>query len=427
MLLFYPCAYAAIGLLMRARLRVADRSIVLDGLVAALGAGSLACAFWLSPLLVATGRTTPELLTSLAYPICDVVLLGLLVGMATLTGWRFDRTSLLLGLGLAAMVAGDVAFLVQSARGSYVEGGLVDVAWPAAALLLAAAATLPSSPTPRARLADGRVLAVPVLFSFVALGVLVWGAFGAVGGPAVALAIAALAAVVVRMASSVREHQREVDSQRVEARTDALTGLRNRRALIEDLGEVFRLADRERPSLLLLFDLDGFKSYNDAFGHPAGDVLLAGLGRRFETAVGPAGRAYRLGGDEFAALVSADPMTATPTRRAAVEALSLRTPTFYTGTSVGEVSLADEARDVSGALRIADRRLYGDKASHGAVHAAGAAILAGDGAADRRVASSRSRTASEGNPRQRGPRGLDGQRRYTSTGMKGTQTSRRSL
>ena len=58
------------------------------------------------------------------------------------------------------------------------------------------------------------------------------------------------------------------------------------------------------PTTLVLFDLDGFKGYNDTFGHPAGDALLSRVGTRLATATAPYGSAYRLGGDEFASLVS---------------------------------------------------------------------------------------------------------------------------
>ena len=76
------------------------------------------------------------------------------------------------------------------------------------------------------------------------------------------------------------------------ASTDALTRLGNRRALIDDL--LARLAEKEgRGELVLaLFDLDGFKQYNDTFGHPAGDSLLARLGRRLLDAV--AGHGHRI-------------------------------------------------------------------------------------------------------------------------------------
>ena len=58
--------------------------------------------------------------------------------------------------------------------------------------------------------------------------------------------------------------------------------------------------------MLVLFDLDGFKTYNDTFGHPAGDALLTRLGAALRTAVGPNSGAYRMGGDEFCTLLPAD-------------------------------------------------------------------------------------------------------------------------
>ena len=54
--------------------------------------------------------------------------------------------------------------------------------------------------------------------------------------------------------------------------------------------------------MLALFDLDGFKHYNDTFGHPAGDALLERLGGNLARLVAGRGRAYRMGGDEFCAL-----------------------------------------------------------------------------------------------------------------------------
>jgi GGDEF domain-containing protein len=90
-----------------------------------------------------------------------------------------------------------------------------------------------------------------------------------------------------------------------QARVDVLTGLANRRQLTEDLdGAVAGSAHR----ILAMFDLDGFKAYNDAFGHPAGDGLLSRLGARLEQAAAEhGGVAYRLGGDEFCVLVETRP------------------------------------------------------------------------------------------------------------------------
>ena len=104
------------------------------------------------------------------------------------------------------------------------------------------------------------------------------------------------------MALAFLENQRVLLASRSEAVTDALTGMGNRRRLMNDLARAVEEADAADPHLLALFDLNGFKRYNDTFGHPAGDHLLARLGQRLEKTMAPYGRAYRLGGDEFCAL-----------------------------------------------------------------------------------------------------------------------------
>ena len=104
--------------------------------------------------------------------------------------------------------------------------------------------------------------------------------------------------------------------------TDVLTGLGNRRMLVEDLDEATEIASEADPRLLVMFDLNGFKAYNDTFGHPAGDSLLARLGQNLATAVAPYGRAYRMGGDEFCALLA--PGDAPIGKLAAATAAALR-------------------------------------------------------------------------------------------------------
>ena len=89
-----------------------------------------------------------------------------------------------------------------------------------------------------------------------------------------------------------------------DATTDALTGLGNRRKLFADM-ERRRIAG-SRDELVAIFDLDGFKAYNDTFGHPAGDALLAALGRKLTLAAAGRGEAYRIGGDEFVVTTRVD-------------------------------------------------------------------------------------------------------------------------
>ena len=84
---------------------------------------------------------------------------------------------------------------------------------------------------------------------------------------------------------------------------DFLTGLGNRRRLMADL-ERLLVSDSASEHVLALFDLDGFKAYNDSYGHAAGDTLLTRLAHRLDEVIaGPRVRAYRMGGDEFCVLV----------------------------------------------------------------------------------------------------------------------------
>jgi diguanylate cyclase (GGDEF)-like protein len=89
------------------------------------------------------------------------------------------------------------------------------------------------------------------------------------------------------------------------AMRDGLTGLHNRRMFTHQLDQAVRQAQREqRPLALVLIDLDHFKPYNDAHGHPAGDEVLRRLARVFERfATRPLDMAARLGGEEFALLL----------------------------------------------------------------------------------------------------------------------------
>jgi diguanylate cyclase (GGDEF)-like protein len=117
------------------------------------------------------------------------------------------------------------------------------------------------------------------------------------------------------------------------------------------------------PTLLMLFDLDGFKGYNDTFGHPAGDALLVRLGNKLATVPGDGGTVYRLGGDEFCLVATVGEGDAEPLIDGACGALSERGEGFEIGCSFGAVLLPDEATDASHALQWADERLYAQKYS----------------------------------------------------------------
>ena len=107
--------------------------------------------------------------------------------------------------------------------------------------------------------------------------------------------------------------------------------------------------------LLALFDLDGFKVYNDSFGHPAGDALLARLAERLHAFAARQGRAYRLGGDEFCLLTECTAAEVDPIIAGAAAALSEQGEAFAIGASQGSVLMPSEADSVKAAMQVADR------------------------------------------------------------------------
>jgi diguanylate cyclase (GGDEF)-like protein len=148
-----------------------------------------------------------------------------------------------------------------------------------------------------------------------------------------------------------------------ELTTDPLTGRLNRRALMDDLPRAVQHASEDRPAFLWFFDLNGFKAYNDQFGHPAGDTLLRRLSERLERTVGERGRVYRLGGDEFCALVTGPVEDPHALFASATEALCEHGGAFAVTAAAGAAELPRDATDPSVALRLADRRMYQQKAT----------------------------------------------------------------
>jgi diguanylate cyclase (GGDEF)-like protein len=140
--------------------------------------------------------------------------------------------------------------------------------------------------------------------------------------------------------------------------TDSLTGLANRRRLMIDLAEIF---DDGRPVELMLFDLNGFKDYNDSYGHLAGDALLERLGQRLSASVEHVGMAYRLGGDEFCVVAELPSGSRAGFELTAGAALTEIGDAFTVTSSCGTVQIPDEADGSEDALRLADQRMYLDK------------------------------------------------------------------
>jgi len=359
-LAFYPLCYAGIVLLVRRRARSVAGMLWLDGLTAAVAAAALGAAVLVEVVLRSAEGSFSAVATNVAYPIGDILLLSAVFGVFSLAAWRLERRWLVLGLGFLATAIADGIYLFEIE--TYRPGSLLDALWPASALLIALAAWVDARRERSLELEGRALLVVPVVCSLVAIGILVVDHSAGINLAAVILAAGTLALVLLRLAGTFRENAQLLALTRAEAVTDALTGLGNRRRLVLDLERA--LADAHaRPAILMIFDLDGFKGYNDSFGHPAGDALLARLAAKLGTVPGEDGGAYRLGGDEFCLVAPIVEGETEGLIHRACAALSEHGEGFEVSSSFGAVLLPDEAADPSQALGLADERLYAQKRS----------------------------------------------------------------
>ena len=179
--------------------------------------------------------------------------------------------------------------------------------------------------------------------------------------------------MVVRLIGSAADvtddREREARLEHL-ARHDPLTGLVNRRVLVQRVNEAI---DGNGSASLLCLDLDYFKVINDSLGHQAGDEVLCHIADRLRSVTGPGNVLGRLGGDEFAVLINgaskerveeiAAEMTAAVRKELNVSGLDL-----FTTASIGVVHLADGYNDANQAFRDADIALYVAKSNGKARH-----------------------------------------------------------
>jgi len=345
-LLLPPLVLTGVVLLLRARAREVPRTLWVDGVIAALAVAALSATLVFETVLDTVEGNAAAVATNLAYPLADLVLLSLIAGTLAGTGWRLDRTWMLLAIGVSTFWLADSLYLVQTAAGTFTSGGPIDTGWWAGLLLIAVAAW--QRPPERVRAPQEgslRLIAVPLGFGLVGLALLVYGCLTDLNPLAIGLAAASLVAVMIRLTLTFRENVVMLRASRTEANTDALTGLGNRRALAAAVEELLPTgSEPARPLVLALFDLDGFKLYNDAFGHPAGDALLVRLGSNLAAFLEHRGAAFRMGGDEFCVLI--EPRADDPGElvRSAAAALSETGEGFEIGCSFGSILLPQRRR-----------------------------------------------------------------------------------
>jgi diguanylate cyclase (GGDEF)-like protein len=363
---FYPLAFAALTFFLRGRSEKLSASLWLDGLVGGLAVGAVTAAAVIGPIVSVDQTSFAAIATTTAYPLLDLVLLLVVAVTLSLYRWRPPVGLWFLTGGLVLFVLADVAYLFATARETYVSGGPTDGIWVLAVILMAvtpgwaAKATGPWLPT-------WALIAIPLVSTTTALGLLVADHSHRQHPAAFALAAATVVVALVRLVVTFREvaslaHSREL------ALTDELTGLANRRALYEDAPRRIGALDPGEGVALLLLDLDRFKEVNDSLGHQAGDLMLRDVGARLRPfAPHRADQVVRLGGDEFALLLtSADLDQARAVSQEVKEVLArpitVNGIAVHVGVSIGIATMPAATADLPSLLRQADVAMYQAKA-----------------------------------------------------------------
>ena len=192
----------------------------------------------IQPILDSLDGDLSTLAFTLVNPLADLVLLAVIVGILAGTGWRLDRTWVLLAAGTGCFWLADSLFLVATARGTYQFPSLFDAGWCIGLMLLALAGwQRPEEVRDEAPGERLRLIVMPLLFAGIGLATLVHAATVGSNPLAVAFAACSLLAVMVRLTLTFTENVSMLRSSRHEAATDPLTGLGNRRALLADLNQ----------------------------------------------------------------------------------------------------------------------------------------------------------------------------------------------
>ncbi len=290
-----------------------------------------------------------EQLILLAYPVGDLVLLGGLLVIIYNDADEQDMPALaLLAGGIVLMIFGDSLYSYQSLLGTYVSGGLLDLAWIAATLLIGLAgasqwaAVQPTKRTGRSQAGNDfraglRIIKIylpyfwllgafvllimrgltplPMSFSSIALGVGVIMIL-VLARQFIALsenynlkiqlqAQASLESANRALQTEIMERKRIEEKLSYDAMHDGMTGLANRALYLDRLGQAIERIRRHREhSFAVLFvDLDQFKVVNDSLGHFSGDQLLISISKRLRQTLRSTDTIARFGGDEFAVLL----------------------------------------------------------------------------------------------------------------------------
>jgi diguanylate cyclase (GGDEF)-like protein len=295
---------------------------LLDGVITASALIVISWAFSLGAVAHSPHTGEFGFAISLAYPLEDILVLTVAISCLS-RPTEHRRHIVTLSAGFSALAISDSLYVYLTARGTYETGGLADLGWISAFLIIAASAAHaeilpPAVPRQHEYGQDEALRPIPATM-LPYLPVVLAGSVMAslrlqhrsVDNVELVAMVTTLCAVLIRQWTTVRQNTALLDEVqlsraqlRSQAFTDQLTGLANRALFLDRLGHSLSLHGRNLRALAVLYcDLDDFKLVNDTLGHAAGDDLLIRVSDRLLGAVRSGDTVARLGGDEFAILL----------------------------------------------------------------------------------------------------------------------------
>lgn len=213
-ILFYPLLYTGLALLSKARVVRVRATLMLDGLIAALVAGSVSATIIFDVVVRSTQGAPAVVATTLAYPVGSLILLVVAVTAVAVSGWNVRSSWGWIALALSVFMVADGLYMVGTATGTWDVNSPVGVGWPLAAILLAFTASRPNPASqPDSRRGASDVLPA-VVFGTVGIAMLVWDHFSPVNTVALTLSAMAMVAILGRIVVSVRQKQVREDQLR---------------------------------------------------------------------------------------------------------------------------------------------------------------------------------------------------------------------
>jgi diguanylate cyclase (GGDEF)-like protein len=383
-LLAYPLFGIALILMRKKRARGSRSGVMVEAAIITFAASLVSWILLMRPYLEDPTATLMAKVVSIAYPIGDLFLLGVIIPMIGGVARR-SMSSRFLMTWVTLLLGSDAIYSIMVIHGSYVFGSWIDSGWMFGYVLLGAAALHPSingsggeSEEAETHRSIGRVrLALLAVATLSAPAVIVIEAVERDWNDVMITALGSCILgflILIRLTSLVREadaRRRELDEAleqiSFQALHDPLTGLANRSLFSDRIEHASARVQRlESTFAVLLLDLDDFKAINDGMGHAVGDELLREVAARLQAATRASDTVARLGGDEFAVLIEDLEGGGRAHRVAERILLELEAPILVGGRNVFQnasvgIALLDKTMEASDTLRQADIAMYSAK------------------------------------------------------------------